>query len=31
MGEEGLPFYHFQMFHVIPLGYGHYIKTNPLI
>lgn len=29
MCGEGLHFYRFQMFHVIPLGYGHYIETTP--
>lgn len=29
MMGEGLHFYHVQMFRVIPLGYGHYVKTNP--
>lgn len=28
---KGLHFYRFWMFHVILLGYGHYIKTNPSI
>lgn len=28
---EGLHFYRFQMFRVIPLGYGHYTETNPPI
>lgn len=28
---KGLHFYRFWMFHVIPLGYGHYTETNPSI
>lgn len=28
---KGLHFYRFRMFHVIPLGYKHYIETNPSI
>lgn len=28
---KGLHFYRFRMFHVIPLGNGHYIETNPSI